>query len=195
MNTDDKTWRIGELAKATGISVRSLHHYDAIGLLQPTRRSGAGHRLYSEADVRRLHRVVALRGFGLTLAEVGQVLDGELGDPRELVRRQLEQVDEQLATANRLRRTLLGVLGGLDKAKEPSTEKLIELIEGMTAMTRALTREEYDELNERRRAWRDSMTPEEFEAAAQSRRKSTEALSAEELEKLNAHRAALMPTD
>jgi DNA-binding transcriptional MerR regulator len=195
MNTEDKTWRIGELAKVTGISVRSLHHYDAIGLLQPTQRSSAGHRLYSGADVRRLHRVVALRGFGLTLAEIGQVLDGELGDPRKLVRRQLEQVDEQLATANRLRRTLLGVLGGLDKAKEPSTEKLIELIEGMTAMTRALTREEFDELNERRRAWRESMSPEEVEAAAEGRRKSTEGLSAEELEKLNAQRAALMPTD
>ncbi|QNE20046.1 MerR family transcriptional regulator [Kribbella qitaiheensis] len=67
MNTDDRTWRIGELAKATGVSMRSLHHYDAIGLLQPIRCSGAGHRLYSGADVRRLHRVVALRGFGLTL--------------------------------------------------------------------------------------------------------------------------------
>jgi DNA-binding transcriptional MerR regulator len=93
----------------------------------------AGHRLYSGTDVRRLHRVVALRGFGLSLAEIGQILDGELDDARDLIRRQLEQVDDQLATANRLRKTLVGVLDGLDQATEPSTEKLIELIEGMTA--------------------------------------------------------------
>jgi DNA-binding transcriptional MerR regulator len=94
MNIDGRSWRVGELAKATGLSVRSLHHYDAIGLLQPTRRSSAGHRLYSEADVRRLHRVLALRGFGLSLTEVGQVLAGE-GDPREL--EELEQLTARRA--------------------------------------------------------------------------------------------------
>ena len=141
-----------------------------------------------------MHRVLVLRGFGLSLAEVGQVLAGE-GDPRELVRRQLEQVDEQLATANRLRQTLIGVLGGLDQATEPSTELLIELIEGMTAMTRALTREEFTEMTEHREALRNSMTPDEFEAAAESRRRTTEGLSEEELERMTAQRAALMPTD
>lgn len=194
MNTEEKSWRIGELAQQTGLSVRSLHHYDAIGLLQPTRRSSAGHRLYSEVDLRRLHRVLALRGFGLSLAEIGSVLDGDV-DPRELVSRQVEQVDEQLATAQRLRRTLLGVLDGLDQATEPSTEMLIHLIEGMTAMTRALTREEFTEMTERREALRKEMTPEEFEAAAENRRKAAEQLSAEELDRMNAQRAAMMPTD
>jgi DNA-binding transcriptional MerR regulator len=155
---------VGELAEATGLSVRALHHYDEIGLLHPSHRSSAGHRLYVADDVRRLHRIVALRGFGLSLAEIGQVLDGDLTDPRDLIRRQLDQVEEQIAVASRLRRSLLGVLGGLDSAHEPSAQKLIELIEVMTTMTRSLTTEELDELSENRRRQAEKMSPKEFAA-------------------------------
>ncbi|HEY2765788.1 MAG TPA: MerR family transcriptional regulator [Pseudonocardiaceae bacterium] len=70
------TWRVGELAERTGLTVRALHHYHEIGLLVPSLRTHAGHRCYAEADVQRLHRILALRGFGFSLAEIGQVLDG-----------------------------------------------------------------------------------------------------------------------
>jgi DNA-binding transcriptional MerR regulator len=198
MNTEttdsaDRTWWVSELAEATGLSVRALHHYDEIGLLHPSHRSSAGHRLYVADDVRRLHRIVALRGFGLSLAEIGQVLDGVLTDPRDLIRRQLDQVEEQIAVAIRLRRSLLGVLGGLDSAHEPSAQKLIELIEVMTTMTRSLTTEELEELSENRRRRAEKMSPEEFAAAAEARRKAVDELSAEALAELQQRRAALMP--
>lgn len=193
MNTGERTWRVGELATATGLSVRALHHYDEIGLLRPSERTTAGHRLYSGADVHRLHRIVALRGFGLSLAEVGQVLDGELEDPRELVRRQLEQLEEQLQVANRLRTRLLGVLDGLDQAEEPSTDKLIDLIEGMTAMRRALTVEELEEMSERRRQAWEAMTPEERAAADEARRQWRDGMSAEELAEVEERRRAMLP--
>lgn len=193
MNTGERTWRVGELATATGLSVRALHHYDEIGLLRPSERTPAGHRLYSGADVRRLHRIVALRGFGLSLAEVGQVLDGEVGDPRELVRKQLEQLEEQLEVANRLRARLLGVLDGLDQALEPSTDKLIDLIEGMTAMRRALTTEELEEMSERRRQAWEAMTPEERAAADEARRQWRDGMSAEELAEVEERRRAMLP--
>ena len=51
-----RRWRIGEVAAATGLTVRALRHYDEIGLLVPSQRSAAGFRLYSDADVRRLCR-------------------------------------------------------------------------------------------------------------------------------------------
>lgn len=193
MDTENRTWRVGELAEATGLSVRTLHHYDEIGLLQPSERTGSGHRQYDAADVRRLHRIVALRGFGLSLAEVGRVLDGELADPRGLIRTQLELVEEQLAAASRVRDKLLGVLDGLDRAYEPSAQTLIELIEVTTVMNRTLTREEYEAMAETRRRLTAELTPEEREAMDLRRRKAMEVLSPEELERMRQVREALIP--
>src|SRR3954462_7931656 len=68
---------VGELASASGLTVRTLHHWDEIGLLQPAERSAAGHRRYSSADVERLYRIVALRRLGLPLEQVGAALEVE----------------------------------------------------------------------------------------------------------------------
>ncbi|MGW6282136.1 MerR family transcriptional regulator [Kribbella sp. NPDC055071] len=195
MDTEDRTWRVGELAQATGLSVRTLHHYDEIGLLRPSGRSTSGHRQYDSADVRRLHLIVAVRGFGLSLAEVSQVLDGELADPRTLFRTQLQLVEEQLAAATTLHRKLRGVLDGLDRAHEPSSEKLIELIEVMTAMSRVLTREEFDQLQKSRAEARAKLTDAELTAMDQRRRAATEALTPEELETMQQTRAAFLPKE
>jgi len=64
------TWSIGELAGQTGLTVRTLRHYDELGLARPSRRTAAGHRRYAAEDVRRPHRIVALRGFGFALPEI-----------------------------------------------------------------------------------------------------------------------------
>jgi DNA-binding transcriptional MerR regulator len=195
MDTDEKTWRVGELAQATGLSVRTLHHYDEIGLLCPSGRTGSGHRQYDAADVRRLHRVLALRGFGLSLAEVGQVLDGTVSDVRELVRRQLEVVDEQVVAATKVQQKLRGVLSGLEQTEEPSAQTLIELIEVMTAMTRALTRQEFDDLAETRRQATAHLSAEELAAMAEVRRQAAAAMTPEEREEFSRTRAALLPKD
>jgi DNA-binding transcriptional MerR regulator len=65
---------VGELAKLTGITVRALHHYDELGLVVPSQRSGAGYRLYGDADVLRLQEVLMFRELGLPLAEIAAVL-------------------------------------------------------------------------------------------------------------------------
>ena len=57
-------WRVGELARRTGLSVRALHHYDAIGLLEPSLRTEAGHRLYAGEDVSRLQQIQSLQNRG-----------------------------------------------------------------------------------------------------------------------------------
>lgn len=62
MTEQPARWRVGQLAGATGVTVRSLHHYDEIGLLVPSEQTTAGHRLYSEADVQRLYRILAAVG-------------------------------------------------------------------------------------------------------------------------------------
>lgn len=78
MSRLDRTWRIGELARETGLTVRTLHHYDQLGLLSPPARTEGGHRCYASSDVRRLHRIVALRSLGISLEQVGTLLDGDL---------------------------------------------------------------------------------------------------------------------
>ncbi|MFD7153520.1 MerR family transcriptional regulator [Kribbella sp. NPDC059898] len=195
MDIENRTWRVGELADATGLSVRTLHHYDEIGLLRPGWRSTSGHRQYDAADVRRLHRIVALRGFGLSLAEIGQVLDGELTDPRALIRTQVEVVEEQLAAATQVRDKLLGVLDGLEKTPEPSAQTLIELIEVTTAMNRTLTHQEFQQLAETRRQLTESLSAEELEAMSARRRQAVEALTPEERERMHRAREALVPHD
>jgi DNA-binding transcriptional MerR regulator len=60
--------KAGELAKRSGLTVRTLHHYDAIGLLTASARAENGYRLYDRDDVARLHQIQALRRFGLALA-------------------------------------------------------------------------------------------------------------------------------
>ena len=69
-------WKIGELARRTGLTVRTLHHYDEIGLLSPAERSDGGHRVYGEAEVQRLYRIVSLRSLGFPLEAVAAALEG-----------------------------------------------------------------------------------------------------------------------
>src|SRR5438105_8706926 len=104
--------RIGELAAATGVTVRALHHYDEIGLLVP-RRSEAGQRLYTQADLLRLYQIVALRRLGVALPEIAARLDTLEFDPREVVRRQLAELRRQMELQERLQVRLTVVLDAL----------------------------------------------------------------------------------
>jgi DNA-binding transcriptional MerR regulator len=147
---NEKRWRIGELASAAGVTVRTLHHYDEIGLLTPSQRSEAGHRLYVEADVRRLYQVLALRQLELPLAEVAAALDGHGGDLRATLRRHIERVERQLSLQRGLREHLLGIAAALDGADEPSAQRLLEVMEVMSKMDRYYTQEQLDQLEQRR---------------------------------------------
>lgn len=87
--------KIGALSKQTGLTVRTLHHYDALGLLGPSHRSESGYRLYTDADVIRLHRIQALKQMGCSLAEIKQVLDGSHCSGRDMIDRQVTMLREQ----------------------------------------------------------------------------------------------------
>jgi MerR family transcriptional regulator, thiopeptide resistance regulator len=141
---------VGHLARATGLTVRTLHHWDEIGLLRPAERSGAGHRRYSDEDVRRVYRIVALRRLGLSLEAVGAALAAEGEDLRAAVAAHLARVEEQLAAQGELRRRLLGILDAFDRLDGPSTDQIIDAIEVMTMSERYYTPEQREQLAERR---------------------------------------------
>ncbi|MFI0739995.1 MerR family transcriptional regulator [Streptomyces sp. NPDC021100] len=107
------TWRVGPLAEASGLTVRTLHHWDGLGLLSPSRRTAGGHREYTEADVVRLYQVLALRGLGLSLETIGLCLDSGV-DPARVVRDHLAEVEASLARLGALRQRLVGLRDALD---------------------------------------------------------------------------------
>ena len=72
---------VGEVAALAGVTVRTLHHYDRIGLLSPSGRTSAGYRQYSPADLDRLHQVLLYRELGFPLEEVATLLDDPSADP------------------------------------------------------------------------------------------------------------------
>jgi MerR family transcriptional regulator, thiopeptide resistance regulator len=148
--TEQRRWRVGEVARRTGLSVRALRHYDEIGLLAPFDRSPAGYRLYSDGDVRRLYRIVALRQLGMGLEEIGRILDSAERDLRETVRHQLEALDRQRELQDRLRARLQTVLAALDHADEPTTELFIEAIEVTIRMQKYYNAEQLERLAERK---------------------------------------------
>jgi DNA-binding transcriptional MerR regulator len=174
MSDDEPLIQIGQLASAVGLTVRTLHHYDAIGLLVPTERSYSGRRLYSPRDVRRLYRIVALRRLGLGLAEIGALLD-QSPDLTQAVRRHLEQVERQLELQRRLRVTLTRILEMLDAGKEPGRAEFIDAIGVMIMSESYYTAEQQAQLAERRRA----LGPEGMAAAERDWAELIEAVRAE----------------
>ncbi|MEU7661875.1 MerR family transcriptional regulator [Streptomyces lincolnensis] len=84
------SYSVGQVAGFAGVTVRTLHHYDDIGLLVPSERSHAGHRRYSDADLDRLQQILFYRELGFPLDEVAALLDDPAADPRAHLRRQHE---------------------------------------------------------------------------------------------------------
>lgn len=88
---------VGELARLSHMSVRALHHYDAIGLLTPSARSAAGYRLYSDADLRRLQQVLFYRELGFGLDEIADILADPAAGTDDHLRRQHRLLRERQA--------------------------------------------------------------------------------------------------
>ena len=125
--------RIGELADASGLTVRTLHYYEEIGLLVPAERTGAGHRLYKPTEVDRLYRILLLRRLGLSLENIGKVLDDPDWDIRSAFTAHLESIEQQLEAGKRLRSHLSRLVSATG-SEQPTTNDLIEVVEDI-AMT------------------------------------------------------------
>lgn len=150
-NESLQTWSTGTLAAAAGITVRTLRHYEQIGLLTPSARTDAGHRVYSTEDVTRLYRILCLRHLGLSLDEVGATLESTSGDLASVVRRHIEELDREIAAQQRLRGRLRDVLAALSETDAAvPIGQVIGVLEGMTMLDRYLTPEQLTRLRTRR---------------------------------------------
>ncbi|MEZ5166485.1 MAG: MerR family transcriptional regulator [Acidimicrobiales bacterium] len=137
MTEDDTTVRVGDLARATGLTVRALHHYEDVGLLAPVERTAAGHRLYGAAAVDRLYRIGLLRRYGMSLDQIRRTLDDPAWSLAASLSRHLAQIEAEIDERQRLRAGLTAALVDLAHDRDP-THDLIHIFEDM--MTTSLVR-------------------------------------------------------
>jgi DNA-binding transcriptional MerR regulator len=130
----EQAWKVGALAKATGLTVRALHHYDRIGLLSPSVRTAAGHRMYTADDVARLYRISLLRRLGFPLGQITSVLEDPEWQLAAAVQRHLKHTQERAATTARLCTRLVGLSAELDRHDHPSSTQLFSTLEEMTML-------------------------------------------------------------
>lgn len=93
---------IGEVARRSGVSARMLRHYESLGLLRPSGRTGSGYREYSGDDIRRIFHIESLRSLGLSLREIGRALDDPGFTPSALVDDLIRQTRERIAAETEL---------------------------------------------------------------------------------------------
>lgn len=140
--------KIGELATRAGLTVRTLHHYDAIGLLKPSGRSESGYRLYDRNDVARLHRIQALRRLDLSLAEIGNLLAGGGADLQSLIAQQITALDRQMARSRELRARLAELSTRIGAHEEPDLDEWLSTLSLMQFHDRYFTPEEQSRLRQ-----------------------------------------------
>jgi DNA-binding transcriptional MerR regulator len=138
--------KVGELAQRTGLTVRTLHHYDSIGLLRPSARSDAGYRLYDRNDVARLQQIQALRKFGMALTDIGTYLDSPGASPLAIVDQQIASLDQQIDEAARMREQLKRLRAQLAKGEAPELATWLTTLEQMTMYEKYFTKQDLDQL-------------------------------------------------
>lgn len=164
--------KVAAVARRTGVSVRTLHYYEEIGLLKPSRRTASGHRLYTPADIQRLQQIRSLRQLGLSLAAIGDCLAEERVDASKIIADHLTRIEEQRRALERLEaqlRKLASQLeqGGLGDAR--TTETLLNALELITMYEAYFTPEQQQRLEAHIEGGEDVVTPvvEQLEAARQ----------------------------
>lgn len=143
--------KIGELAKRTGISVRTLHHYDEIGLLSPSLRTESGHRLYSAEDALRLQQILSLKLFGFSLFQIQQWLEVPDRSPLEALELHLKVLKDELADKQKTLSQLEKIVEQLKVGSTPHVDDLLNLIEDTSMIEKYYTKDQLERLAERAR--------------------------------------------
>jgi DNA-binding transcriptional MerR regulator len=144
-----RKWKVGELAKQTGLTVRTLHHYDQIGLFSPSEVTDSGHRIYTEADIAKLQQILSLKQLGFTLEEIKETIENPNFNPIRVIKVQLETVKKQIEVQEQLYRRLEGMYELLETQQEVQPEQFIKLIEVITMSEKYFTPEQLEKMKNR----------------------------------------------
>ncbi|UDL97426.1 MerR family transcriptional regulator [Streptomyces longhuiensis] len=121
---------IGEVARRSGVSARMLRHYESLGLVRPSGRTGSGYREYSGEDVRRIFHIESLRSLGLSLREIGRALDDPGFTPSTLVVDLIRQTRERIAAETEL----LTRLRRIDAADPSGWQDVLQIVALLQAL-------------------------------------------------------------
>ncbi len=97
---------VGVVASLVGVTVRTLHHWDAIGLAGPSERTAAGYRIYTAADIARIHRVLVYRELGVSLEEIARLLEADAEEATESLLQQRDRLRERIHKLERMAEAL-----------------------------------------------------------------------------------------
>lgn len=144
--------RVGELARRTGLTVRTLHHYDQIGLFSPSSQSAAGHRLYGTSDLRRLLKICALRKLGLPLHVIKKLQQGESSSLLEVLNCHIAELKKMINRQQDLHAKLEAIVARLPRESAADMDSLFQIIkeiEMSKAFEKYYTQEQLAWLKER----------------------------------------------
>ena len=127
------TYQVKDVARLAGVSVRTLHHYDAIGLLVPGARTSAGYRLYTDADLLRLQQILIGRELGLSLEEIRRSLDDPRFDRKATLLDQRERLRERERQTEAMIRAIDVALGAIEGDPSKGEMNMEELFGGFNA--------------------------------------------------------------
>ena len=153
--------KVAAVARRTGVSVRTLHYYEEIGLLKPSGRTSSGHRLYTPADIQQLQQIRSLQQIGLSLTDIGDCLAGDV-DPRQVVADHLARVKEQRESLQRLEDQLQRVAHQLDRGAcddARTTETLLIALELITMYDKYFTPQQQERLEAHAQKGEEAVTP------------------------------------
>ncbi len=144
--------KVQKLAEIAGVSVRTRHHYDQIGLLKPRIRSEAGYRMYGEAELLRLQQILFFKELDFPLKEIGAILDMPGFDVLEALNYHKKMIGEKLSRTSRLLKTIDTTIQKITEEKVMKDEE--ELFEGFSKKQQ----EEFE--TEARERWGDDKVAE-----------------------------------
>ena len=128
--TRSRTYQVKDVVRLAGISVRTLHHYDSIGLLVPGARTAAGYRLYTDSDLLRLQQILIGRELGLALEEIRRSLDDPHFDWKAALLDQRERLRERARQAEAMIRAIDAALAAVDGSQKKGEMKMEDLFDG-----------------------------------------------------------------
>ncbi|HIK16624.1 MAG TPA: MerR family transcriptional regulator [Leptolyngbyaceae cyanobacterium M33_DOE_097] len=141
--------KVGDLAKQTGVSVRTLHYYDEIGLLSPSHRTEAGYRLYGREDIIRLQQIVSLRQIGFSLEEIRECLEQRNFSFDRVIQLHTARLREQIELSQKLLNRLEAIAQAVSSMQAVSVEAIIQTIEAMNMLEKYYTPEQLEALQQR----------------------------------------------
>src|SRR5579872_4358849 len=131
MKESEPFYRVREFAELTGITVRTLHHYDRIGLLKPKARTPAGYRVYGKDEITRLQQIVTLKFIGLSLTEIRSILNREHPRPSDMLRSQRLLLEQRRLHLERAIHALAVAEQMAETEGKPDSEVLRKIIEAI----------------------------------------------------------------